>query len=111
MKIPTPEEICGDCGVSPGELHQDGCDVEQCPNCGGQYLSCGCDDQPDSERIKWDGEWPGKAECREYGFWCKFIPGFGWYETTSTDKDATEDLNRLYQDCRWDKAAKRWVKK
>jgi hypothetical protein len=40
---------CGDCGVLRGELHLDGCDIEVCPCCGGQYLGCGC-------RREWDDE-------------------------------------------------------
>ena len=40
---------CGDCGVARGELHLDGCDIERCPCCRGQYLGCGCDVEDDDE--------------------------------------------------------------
>ena len=33
---------CGDCGVNEGDLHQPGCDMELCPFCGDQLLSCQC---------------------------------------------------------------------
>lgn len=33
---------CGDCGVQPGELHVQGCDMEGCPRCGGQAIACNC---------------------------------------------------------------------
>ena len=37
-----PGEQCHDCGVTKGEYHKDGCDVERCPRCGGQLISCDC---------------------------------------------------------------------
>jgi hypothetical protein len=33
---------CGDCGVNPRGFHHLGCDVQRCPLCEGQMLSCDC---------------------------------------------------------------------
>lgn len=33
---------CGDCGVQAGGLHHLGCDLERCPRCRRQWVSCGC---------------------------------------------------------------------
>lgn len=35
---------CGDCDVRKGQLHVVGCDIEECPACGTQAISCGCRD-------------------------------------------------------------------
>lgn len=40
---------CGDCGVSRGELHLDGCDIEVCPYCGAQYMCCDCKREYDED--------------------------------------------------------------
>lgn len=34
---------CHDCAVVKGQFHVGGCDVERCPVCGGQVISCDCD--------------------------------------------------------------------
>jgi hypothetical protein len=33
---------CHDCGAVKGQFHSDGCDMEQCSRCKGQYLGCSC---------------------------------------------------------------------
>jgi hypothetical protein len=33
---------CHDCNIMRGGKHHPGCDMERCPKCGGQLISCGC---------------------------------------------------------------------
>lgn len=45
---------CGDCGVRRGQLHVATCDVQACPRCFGQLLTCGClwDEGPAEDSIE-----------------------------------------------------------
>lgn len=134
----TPD-ACPDCGVSPGEPHEDGCDVARCLFTGRQRLMCDGNeglphvmqdvphiDQPipggyvpvDCGRDIWTGLWPGEAECREYGWYAWFrAPGpgegaYGIWERCGPDHpEAGPDLNRLILACTWDRAARRWVRR
>jgi hypothetical protein len=47
---------CHDCNVELGGLHHWGCDVERCPKCGGQFISCRCG----KNGIKMVGGWWGR---------------------------------------------------
>lgn len=46
-------ERCGDCGVARGGWHHPGCDLQPCPACGRQLLSCGCrfDEDGDDDEL------------------------------------------------------------
>lgn len=59
--------------------------------------------------MAWDGVWPGVLECREYGFWCKWVEGKGWQKCSEDDPDASEDLNELAARSHWDKEKKRYM--
>ena len=92
---------CPDCKAASGEHHQPGCDVERCPRCGMQAITCNCiyelcginpatmeRDHPDIYRNgpteamyqQWDKAW-GDRRTRWTGVW----PGeaecveYGWY--------------------------------
>jgi len=40
---------CHDCGAVKGQYHCTGCDIEECPRCHGQLLSCDCRTEQDIE--------------------------------------------------------------
>lgn len=102
------KECCNDCQAKPGENHLDGCDVERCGECGGQFISCCCK-EPSERRVPWSGEWPGTKECREFGWYCFFIKGVGWIECNKDNPKGTEDLNRLHRDAVWNKEKAKFV--
>jgi hypothetical protein len=45
----APTHRCHDCNVQIGGFHHPGCDMEECPRCYGQLISCGCIPDPEDE--------------------------------------------------------------
>jgi hypothetical protein len=107
----TKTKPCPDCHVAVGQPHADGCDVARCLATGGQRLSCGGHD--DCGQQVWTGHWPGTVECAEFGWWVqdRCGEGLGFVPCAPDAPGAIEDLNRLYFDARWDRAAGRWVRR
>ena len=46
------ERPCHDCACLKGQFHAIGCDVERCPKCGAQAISCPCTESMRDEKIK-----------------------------------------------------------
>jgi hypothetical protein len=42
IKYENMSNNCHDCGCPPNSYHHLGCDMEICPECEGQLISCGC---------------------------------------------------------------------
>ena len=108
----SKEKLCGDCDAKVGELHSIGCDIERCPVCGLQAISCGCPEDEKSKypKLPWTGEYPGESECREFGWYAKLDEKKGWIPCEKDEPGANIDLNRLYTEATWDPAIRKFVK-
>lgn len=95
MPASTPDHnLCPDCAVLPGENHVPGCDVERCPACRGQALSCGCGwDGHTPPPLPWTGTWPGEREAADLGWFC-VMTDEGWCQVPPGYPGARPDLNR-----------------
>ena len=102
---------CPECGARPGNVHRRGCDVELCPYCGDQLVRCRCSAPypPLDDRMVWTGTFPGVAECEEFGWYARLVPGQGWILCDPWDLDAEPDLYRLHAEAQWDREGKRFI--
>lgn len=102
---------CPDCGVKPGQWHRRGCDIEQCPYCGGQAGHCDAEGPiPLDDRLRWRGLWPGEAEAIKYRWYCK-LTRRGWRSCRPDALGAVPDLNRVRREMSWDREEKCFVRK
>lgn len=54
--------VCHDCRVEEGQLHDFGCDMERCPLCGGQLISCPCMYKFLGYKYDWNAQYHGLPE-------------------------------------------------
>jgi hypothetical protein len=59
--------------------------------------------------LPWEGEWPGTAQCIEFGWYSKFVAGQGWQKCTAEDPEASPDFNRLAV-AQWSREKRRFVR-
>ena len=102
----TEKNRCPDCQADPGASHKDGCDVARCRHTGQQRLQCDHDDC----NTTWTGNWPGEAECSEYGWWTRWDALGGWVSCSADHPEAQPDLNRLQAETTWDSSQQRYIK-
>ena len=78
---------CHDCGAKEGEIHELGCDMERCPMCGGQLISCLCESYSvDTKRVPFIIYPLICAKCGE--LWPEFfrVPDVEWQHYIQMDK-------------------------
>lgn len=107
------EGECPGCPARVGQLHEPGCDLEQCPLCGLQLLSCEHAEEEilitDANRIPVGPKMRGVEDAERLGLWAKMVPGLrGWQPCGKDEEGACPDLNRLYAFCLWNPATRRF---
>lgn len=96
------------CGLDPQNLDETHPDIYEMGPTDEMYKTW--DAEWASRRMRWTGEYPGCAECREFGWFTKLIPDQGWVECSKDDPEATENLSRLYFEAVWDVDRQRFVR-
>lgn len=61
--------------------------------------------------MPWAGLWPGVAECREFNWYVRLVPGQGSLACQADEPEASEDLNRLHAEAVWDRTEKRFIRR
>ena len=96
---------CHDCGILnvPGHLHHLGCDIERCPCCKGQLISCSCIHGPlrlSADQIKHDKQNPELSDVTERDLrrMCGYVSGLNEAKNNAmigqVDK-TIEELDRM----------------
>lgn len=101
------EQACPSCYAPVDVAHSRGCSVARCWVTGHQRGIC--EQRHDHGTDQWGGEFPGKVEAREFGWYAR-LGSSGWTPCTADAPGAQPDLNRLMTEARWDALTRRWVR-
>lgn len=127
---------CPDCYIDPGELHELGCDVETCPRCGLQQISCDCiyevngvdpsmlsrevysngplpymwkqwDVEWKNRRIPWAGQTHMSIAAKRFGWYVVWTEN-GWCPCSIDTPGAVGDVTRVLIYGHWDRSKGDW---
>ncbi|MGI5151330.1 hypothetical protein ACQEVC_34035 [Plantactinospora sp. CA-294935] len=103
---------CPDCSAEVGQPHADRCDTAQCRVTGMRRWGCQENDPHHCGTDAWRGDWSGHRECREFGWHVRWDSGANRWARCSPDVPGSgPDLDRLYEQARWDVDSQRWVQR
>lgn len=91
-----PDGRCHDCGIKHGGLHHSGCDVERCPRCHGQLISCGCLARP--MFVIWSIEHTAWWRPEEMGYSTN-VQEAGLYPEEDTKRILARANRRSFNEC------------
>ena len=100
--------VCPKCATQTHSLHAEGCEIEQCANCGGYRGTCYCDND-DIPRLVFDGELPGARAARRFGWFTRYTE-LGWERCYASDEGAAEDFQRIQFEAWWNPERAEWTK-
>ena len=96
---------CPGCDVPAGQLHNDGCDCEQCSGCGRHQVVCCCPRSAD--RLPWEGSCNWIDACLAWGFFERQAAGV-WVPCRPDEDGSQPDVLRLFRDCHWNGTDRRF---
>jgi hypothetical protein len=95
--LANKEPICHDCGAPFGSYHHPGCDMERCPRCGGQVISCECGSKR-TDDPGFYGIFLGSTDCTDP--WDSFFygPYLSWEEADTVAEAMEAQFKEKYKD-------------
>jgi hypothetical protein len=106
----TEFNSCPDCGVSIGDIHQEGCDISRCKIHGNQLLKClFLHESNDCRPTKFSGYFPGTEEAIERGWFSYLDKTKTWIKCEASHPEASPDINKVLIELEWNSEQEKFV--